>query len=103
MAPPSIHGDFEEQIGSRQEIAGNGILLEILNKLYVNRNDQTLIRGYTSSRKYDGFKNKLPAPGSLRRFTIICEQLKRTYDLGGIERGGMLQLLPSEFQIWLKS
>lgn len=100
---PSVLGEFEEQIGSRQELAGNTTALEVLKRLYVKNGDTSLLGGYTSSKKYVGFKSKLPTPGSLRRFAPICEQFSRTYDLAGIASNGFVALLPGEFRDWLNS
>lgn len=98
---PCVHGEYEEQIGSRQELAGNITALRVVHALYVDESGENTITGYTSTRKYNGFKKKLPAPGSLRRFTAISDQLKRTYDLVGISYDGFVALLPVEFQKWL--
>lgn len=48
---PSIHGDFEEQIGSRQEIAGNSTALEVLKALYVKSDGSGIATGYTTTKK----------------------------------------------------
>ena len=100
---PSVLGDFEEQVGSRQELAGNSTALKVLAKLYVKDGGDTLIPGYTNRKRYKGFKKKLPLPGSLRRFTAIYDQLKRTYDLSGISFDGFLDVLPGEFDEWLET
>jgi len=98
---PSTLGDFEEQIGSRNELAGNPVALRVLHTLYVKSEKDEIIPGYTNRKSFPGFKKKLPAPGTLRRFTAISDQLKRTYDLVGISYDGFLELLPNEFREWL--
>lgn len=100
---PSTLGDFEEQVGSRQELAGNAVALEVLKALYIKNGKNSILSGYTNRKKFDGFKKKLPVPGSLRRFTVIYDQLKRTYDLAGITFDGFVELLPVEFQEWLNA
>jgi hypothetical protein len=99
---PSVLGDFEEQVGSRQELAGNPTALRVLAALYVENGTDKLISGYTNRKSYKGFKAKLPLPGSLRRFTAIYDQLKRTYDLAGISFEGFVEVLPAEFREWLE-
>ena len=98
---PSIHGDFEEQIGSLQEFAGNPVALQVVRSLYVKNGTSSHIPGYGNRKKYEGFKKPLPVPGSLRRFTAVSQQLRRTYDLTGISHDGYLEILPDEFQLWL--
>ena len=98
---PSVLGDFEEQVGSRQELAGNSTALKVLATLYVKKGGESLISGYTNRKSFKGFKRKLPIPGSLRRFTAIYDQLKRTYDLSGISFEGFLDVLPKEFNEWI--
>lgn len=100
-ARPCVLGDFEEQVGSRNELAGNPVALQVMRTLYVENDGDRIIPGYTNRTKFPGFKRKLPAPGTLRRFTAINDQLKRTYDLAGISYEGFLELLPDEFTQWL--
>jgi hypothetical protein len=100
---PCIHGDFEEQIGALQEFAGNPVALQVLRALYAINGAEQHIPGYGNRRKFKGFKKLLPVPGSLRRFTTVSQQLKRTYDLAGITFDGYLDLLPSEFSEWLNT
>jgi hypothetical protein len=99
---PDILGDFEEQIGSNNELAGNPNVLRVLNSLYVSQATGKTIPGYTSRKKFEGFQKELPIPGSLRRFTAICKQLSRTYDLAGVSLEGFVSLLPKEFSDWLE-
>jgi len=98
---PCVLGDFEEQVGSRNELAGNPVALQVLKALYVKNDGDAIIPGYTNRKTFRNFKRKLPAPGTLRRFTAISDQLKRTYDLAGISFEGFLELLPAEFTQWL--
>jgi hypothetical protein len=101
VTKPHILSDFEEQVGSRNELAGNPVALQVIKTLYVENDGDKIIPGYTNRTKFPGFKRKLPAPGTLRRFTAINDQLKRTYDLAGISYEGFLELLPDEFTKWL--
>ncbi len=92
---PCVHGDYEEHIGSSDQLAGNSTILELLSILYVN--DGKPISGYTNKKLYKGIKKKLPEPGSLRRIPQVCKQLRRTYDLPAVSCESLLQLLPQEF------
>ncbi len=94
---PSVLGQYEESLGSRQEIAGNPTALEVVRRLY-----KKLGTGYTSKKQYPDFKStKVPSPGSIERFCTLWQQLKRTYDLEGISTDAFLELLPEEFDEWL--
>ncbi|HCE45490.1 MAG TPA: hypothetical protein DET40_18270 [Lentisphaeria bacterium] len=99
---PYVLGEYEEQIGSRQEIAGNPTALQVIKNLYIKNGADDILSGYTSSKKYRGINKKLPAPGTIRRFYTIYPQLSRTYDLPGISCDGFIKLLPKEFSEWLK-
>ena len=96
---PSVLGEYEEQIGSSQELAGSAVVLQVLKRLYAI--DGGGKRGYTSLKRFKGYEEKLPAPGSLRRFVQICKQLRRTYDLASIDVEPFISLLPAEFKSWL--
>lgn len=98
---PCVLGDYEESIGSRQEIAGNAVALKVLKSLYAKNDGTGLLTGFTGTRRYPGFNRKLATPGSIRRFASMWKQLKRTYDLAGISCDGLLGLLPAEFHGWL--
>ena len=100
-AKPCVLGDFEEQVGSRNELAGNPVALRVLKTLYVENEGDRIIPGFTNRKKFPGFKRQLPAPGTLRRFTAISDQMRRTYDLAGISYDGFLEILPNEFTQWL--
>lgn len=99
---PSVLGEYEEQIGSSQELAGSAVVLQVLCRLYAKKGGG-LKRGYTSRVKFKGFDDKLAAAGSLRRFVPICAQLRRTYDLTSIGVEPFIALLPAEFKEWLSS
>ena len=96
----SVIGEYEEQIGSSQELAGSAVILQVLYALYAKKGGG-LKKGYTSRVKFKGFENKLAAGGSLRRFVTICAQLRRTYDLTAIGVEPFIKLLPAEFKEWL--
>lgn len=97
---PSTLGDFEEQVGSRQELSGNPIVLRVLSLLYTDSTSGKPKRGYTTTRKYPRHKRKLPSPGTLRRFVAVHLQYSRTFDLFGISSEALTELLPTEFDRW---
>ena len=97
---PSVLGDFEEQIGSRQEIVGNPAALEALGVLYTSSYGSGTKHGFSSVRTYPKRSKKLPGPGTLRRFVIIHQQLSRNFDLMGLSSSAFLELLPAEFARW---
>lgn len=99
---PSTLGDFEEQVGSRQELAGNLTALRVIRSFFANPEGTSQKRGFVSRKVYEGFKKKLPTPGNLLRFTTVCKQLRRTYDLAGVSEEGFLDVLPPEFTKGLK-
>jgi hypothetical protein len=104
LGPASEHGEYEEQAGSNQEIAGNPVALQMLRRLYVGCHSDKVLVGYQNRKRYPRFRDnrKVPVPGSLRRFTTVWQQLKRTYDLSGISCDALQALLPGEFRDWLE-
>jgi hypothetical protein len=94
--PVHSHGDWLEQLGSRQELITSEGLISAVNALYLNPaaepNRPCWKRGSLASAD---------RAGSLRRFIKIVAQLDLTYDLYGMEAGQILGLLPAEFVTWL--
>jgi hypothetical protein len=89
-SPVSIHNDFVEQIGSRQDYISNSSLIEALHVLYWNDDSKTPRRGAQTHSN----------PGGLRRFVSIMRQLELTYDIFTISVDKILELLPEEFDSW---
>lgn len=98
---PHVMGEYESNIGSRQQIAGNKYLLESLAALYTR--SKTLKKGYTTTYKPKGFPKKVGKEGTIRRFGEITNQLTRIYDIYEMESRCFLNLLPQEFSPWIGS
>lgn len=85
-----IHGDFVEQLASRQEIVSNSSLIEAADHLYYDDDNG---RPKTGARSRD-------RPGNVRRLVEIKQQLDLTFDLYGMKAREILELLPEEFDAW---
>lgn len=89
----SQHGDFTEQIVSRQEIIANQELLKTVYALYFDTsapNDGHTKRGASDRDK----------PGTLRRLAAVLQQFGLTYDMHAMTADEILDLLPEEFTPW---
>lgn len=90
----STHGDLFEQLASRQEIATNPGVISAATILYWDEGSEKIKRGARSKK----------GGGILRRFTRdIIPQFQMTYDLNSMDGNEIIELLPSEFDPWLKS
>ncbi len=89
---PSKLSDQEEQIGARQEMAGNPELLALMLSLYWDEDKSGPKKGWAPNS---------PKPGTLRRLVTVYSQLSRTFDLGTISSASLRDLLPREFMRWL--
>jgi len=90
---PAKHGDFMEQLASRQELATSFGIVEVATFLYWDEDKENIKRGA---------RNKT-GPGVLRRLTRdIIPQFQMTYDLNSMNGQEILELLPSEFDSWKK-
>lgn len=88
--PVHRHGDFAEQLASRQEFITNRGLLEVADTLYYDPQANTPKPGATNRRR----------PGNVRRLVMLVQQLDLTYDLYGMSAQQILALLPPEFNAW---
>lgn len=88
--PLHQQGDIMEQIASRQGFIENPALVEALNLLYFDEQGAAPKRGVTSRSR----------AGNLRRFVTVVQQLDLTYDLFSMTGSDILELLPTEFDIW---
>lgn len=87
------HGDFAEQLASRQELVVNRGLMELVDRLYFDAPMGRTKSGSTDRKK----------PGSLRRLVALVNQLDLTYDLYAMSADELQALLPREFDRWLGS
>jgi hypothetical protein len=95
LSPPvHIHGDFAEQLASRQEIITNRGLIEAVDHLYYAPDGAggAPKRGATNRKK----------GGTLRRLIDVIQQFDLTYDLYGMSAREILSVLPHEFTPWMQ-
>ena len=83
-----------EQVASRQEYISCHPVLETLDRLYyVEEGGLGRIKRGATDRTRDG---------SLRRFVAFLQQIDATYNLYGLTCEKILDLLPPEFDDWLR-
>ena len=89
------HGDFAEQLASRQEIITNRGLIEAVDRLYYASDGESGMpkRGATNRNR----------GGTLRRLVDVIQQFDLTYDLYGMTAGDILGILPREFGRWMQA
>lgn len=95
LSPPvHSHGDFAEQLASRQEIITNRGLIQAVDHLYFAPDDAggAPKRGATNRKK----------GGTLRRLVDVIQQFDLTYDLYGMTAQEILGVLPREFARWMR-
>jgi hypothetical protein len=88
---PSTPGDISEQFSSRLEQITNKGLVELLSKLYFDPTHNTIKRGAAGK-----------GGGSVRRLSMLMNQLDLTYYLYGMTGEAMAALLPKEFDKFRK-
>jgi hypothetical protein len=79
-------GDVVEQLSARQELVTNAGVMETATILYYDAEGKKLRRGAAGR-----------GPGSARRLADLFNQFDVTWDLYGMPSGGLLGLLPREF------
>ncbi|HZR61560.1 MAG TPA: hypothetical protein VFA80_11500 [Xanthobacteraceae bacterium] len=87
--PLRRHGEILEQLGGRQAVLRSRPVIAEASRLYSDARTGRPLRGVSGSGK-----------GSVRRLALVLQQLDLTYDCEGIQTGGLLKLLPSEFDRW---
>lgn len=100
---PFQHTEFEENVGSRIELASSYVMIELFKKLYIT-SDGKLKKGTKSSEcRFNNPQKKQYKAGTISRAANVCKQFSRTYDLHGMNLHDLVKLLPSnEFATWLK-
>ncbi len=88
--PVNDHGDFIEQLASRQEIISNPSLIKVAHELYWDKNESKPKRGGSDRKK----------PGNLRRLIKLFGQIELTYDIFSMKPDEIVKTLPKEFEIW---
>lgn len=88
--PVNDHGDFIEQLASRQEIISNPNLIKVAHELYWDKNENSPKRGGSDRKK----------PGNLRRLIKLFGQIELTYDIFSMKSEEIVKTLPKEFEFW---
>lgn len=91
-----VHNDFSEQIGSRQDILPNKEFVKAVDALYWNQARERQKEGCTARDR----ETNQPMPGTLNRLTWVLRQFNITYDINGMSKDDILNLLPEEFNKW---
>lgn len=91
--PVNDHGDFIEQLASRQEIISNPNLIEVAHILYWDNKENKPKRGASDRKK----------PGNLRRLIKFFGQIELTYDIFSMKPNEIVKTLPKEFENWIGS
>jgi hypothetical protein len=84
-------GEISEQLGARQDILGNKTIIDAAGLLYLDDFGNP-IRGATSRDR----------KGVVRRLADIANQLGLTYDLRTCPVADFLNLLPPEYERWVR-
>ena len=86
---PHRPGEIAEQLASRQELVTNPTVMEVATSLYVNPTSK-------KPKRYAAGKG----PGSARRLAMVLNQLDLIWDLWHLRPQQLLDLLPSEFDLF---
>lgn len=89
---PDKPGDLVEQLASRQELVTNRAIIGAATRLYYDADSGKLKRGA-------GGKGR----GSPRRLADVLQQFDVTYDLYTLDADELSQLLPKEFERFLRT
>lgn len=84
------HGDYNEQLASRQEIISSPNLIKVAHTLYWDVNENRPKRGGSDRKK----------PGNLRRLIKLFGQIELTYDIFSMKSDEIVKTLPKEFEPW---
>lgn len=86
------HNDFIEQFASRQDIISSKNLIEVAHRLYWDLNSNSPKRGAQSKKK----------KGNHIRLLKVIDQLELTYDIFAMTSDEIINLLPEEFDDWIR-
>ena len=90
--PAHSESAMYHEITSRQDFIANRGVIEATLELYMDRKRRAPKHGSQQAQA---------APGSIRRFVRVLQQLDVNYDVYGMSGKDIVSLLPSEFDIWL--
>jgi len=82
---------FHHELASRQVFLSNSAVIKAASLLYYDSQEGRPKPGAAQGKK---------APGTLRRFVDVLQQLDLNYDLYGMDAHAILRLLPDEFDKW---
>lgn len=88
--PVDDHGDYNEQLASRQEIISSPNLIKVAHTLYWDDKENRPKRGGSDRKK----------PGNLRRLIKLFGQIELTYDIFSMKSEEIVKTLPKEFNVW---
>ena len=91
LKPLHEPGEIPEQLQSKLQLVTNRSIMEVATRLYVDKTTHLLKRGSSSKKK-----------GAPRRLVTFLSQLDLTYYLYGLSADELIQLLPKEFDRFLK-
>lgn len=92
-APMDVRGEIIEQISQRQELTNCDEVILAASILYNDPDKLTFKRGATT-------KN---SAGTVHRYIKVLEQFSVTYDLYSVPSAELIELLPSEFERFLRA
>src|SRR5262249_38391196 len=81
-----------EQLGGRQQVLASRLIVAAANKMYLDPATGRPRTGVAGSGR-----------GSARRFGLVLRQLDLTYDPEEMADGGLVQILPAEFEKWKRN
>jgi len=90
---PHERGELMEQIAARQFFISCQGIIDAASRLYYDPANQTFKRGSTSQNR----------KGNIRRFISYLQQLELTYDLYTLPGNEIINMLPKEYDGFLKS
>ena len=90
---PSVRGELTEQLMARQEILYSKSVMELASSLYTDTERKTFKRGVTTRDK----------GGTVTRFILWLDQLRLNFDIYAMSASDMQEMLPKEFDRFLKS
>lgn len=89
--PGILHTDYCEQIFGYQDLCQTRAFISVANMLYFDAAARRIKPSAAPNKK---------KPGTLRRLGDVFYQLEVTYDVQGMNRDGLAEILPGEFSTW---
>ena len=105
--PAFIMPEVQEQIVSRRWLRESDSVIEVLHRLYWDEDAEHAKADFTATDRTSdpkpGMGKTIPRPGTLRALEVFLGQLQCTHDLQSMTVRQLLEMLPAEFDLWLKS